>query len=69
MQTAEPHPAATLQEIVPNSLMRRVAETGEPILLDIMSPRKEKNGLLPPSLASYGGYFCKAGWTENRSID
>ena len=25
-----------IEEIIPNSLMRRVAETGEPILLDIM---------------------------------
>src|SRR5260370_15285849 len=30
-----------IEEIIPNSLMRRVAETGEPILLDIMEPRVE----------------------------
>jgi transcriptional regulator with PAS, ATPase and Fis domain len=31
-----------IEEIIPNSLMRRVAETGEPILLDIMELRGEQ---------------------------
>ena len=31
-----------IEEIIPNSLMRRVAETGEPILLDIMELGREQ---------------------------
>ncbi|MGT2502830.1 PAS domain-containing protein [Bradyrhizobium guangxiense] len=29
-----------IEEIIPNSLMRKVVETGEPILLDIMEARR-----------------------------